>query len=358
MQFFRTLLISLFLIGAISVHAQSEFDAIDRAASGSADQMQELIENGIDINLSNEHGYSLLMISALHDNYPVFEYLLKQGADANWTSSKGMSVNLAVAYFSTGNFDAACRLLNESGHNINKAGAFNMSLLHYLVFSCDYEKIKTLMEYKPDLRLQDTANFFRPIDMLQLSIYEYSDISEIHDEQIAEVQKIRELLIQHGSPDISFAPLTIANFGNFLFVHFRAIISVIPGIDLGRLNQGKYFTIYNNGMQDIARIDIQSVEEMYTDQGLDVEVKVYHADFEAVIEECIQSESGYFLIANTANSPLSGQNWVNINSVEYDDHFLDALTTNRWLEPIDYRFSDIAQLITIRLNSHDQSSAQ
>jgi len=264
-------------------------------------------------------------------------------------TNNGCNCQILLGYFSLENFKKACLLLGRYKIDLDQPSEKNMSLLHYLVYSCSYEKVEYFLQFNPDLLRKDTVSDALPIDMLQYCNYEYTDISEISDVKEQSIDKIRKLLMDNGSPDITRAPLTIAGFGNFFFVNFKAINALRPDIDIGELNQSRYYKFIKKGKQKTARIDLEKLYEMYRDAGIEVEINVYKDKFLDVMKQCEESSDVYFLIANMGNCPLISQNWVNLSGIEEDKYFLIKNDSDSRFKLFDYRLQDINVLITIRI---------
>lgn len=68
------------------------------ARSGDADQLMAYVEAGVDANLSNQHGDSLVMLAAYHGHAATVRGLLQRGADPNRANDRGQTP-LAGAVF-------------------------------------------------------------------------------------------------------------------------------------------------------------------------------------------------------------------------------------------------------------------
>ena len=307
------IIITVLFLSFASSYALDNKSIFDIAANGTSAEISKSMETGTNINTLDAKGYTPLMYAILHDNYEVFQYLVKHGSEMNTVSANGCNIPILLGYFSFDNFKKACSLLNEQGINIDQPSNNNMSLLHYLVFACDYEKVEYLLQFKPDLYRKESVSQSLPIDMLQYSSYQYTNIISLSEDKKEKCKKIQELLIEKGSPDITFLPLTIGRFGNFLFVNFKIINQIMPDISVDQINLSKYYTFYRNENQDTARLDLEKIYEMYEDIGLKIEISVYKEKFQEIINQCAESPDPYFLIANMGNCPLISQNWVNIS---------------------------------------------
>jgi len=343
------ILLFVLVISLFNTYAQDNKGIFDIAANGTVSEMSICLESGTDINSQNTKGYTALMFATLYNNYEVFQYLVNKGARLDLTTINGCNIQILLGYFSVDNFQKACSLLRNKKVDLDQPSKINMSLLHFLVFSCDYDKVKCLIQYKPDLFRKETISDSLPIDMLQYSNYEYTDIFTLSESKKENLTNIQKLLIENGSPDIKLAPLTIGRFGNFLFANFKIINQLMPKVSLDQINLSKYYTFYLNGKQNTARIDFDKLSEMYKNVGLKTEILIYKDNFQEVIKQCGESPDPYFLIANVGNCPLISQNWINISGLENNSYFLIKNDSDIRFELFDYQLRDINQLITIRI---------
>jgi len=339
----------LILICLLNTYALDNRNIFDIAENGTISEMNRCLENGANINSLNAKGYSPIMFAALHDNYEVFQYLVNKDAKLDIITTNGCNLQILLGYFSLGNFQKACSLLNSKQFNLDTPSKINMSLLHFLVFACDYDKVKYLLQYKPDLFRKETISDSLPIDMLQYSNYEYTNIFKLSEKKKDNLVKIEKLLIENGSPDINYAPLTIGKFGNFLFVNFKIINQLLPNVSLDQINLSKYYSFYKNGNQSTARLDIEKLSDMYKNIGLKAEILIYNENIQKVLKQCEESPDPYFLIANVGNSPLISQNWINISGLENNSEYLLKNDSDIRFELFDYQLNDINMLITIRI---------
>ena len=58
--------------------------------------VQYLVEKGADMELSNRHGHTPLMIASFREKTDVVKYLLDMGADPSKASRKGWSLSLSL----------------------------------------------------------------------------------------------------------------------------------------------------------------------------------------------------------------------------------------------------------------------
>ena len=77
---------------------------------GDEPALRTALENGLDPNLSNENGWTLLMLAAVEGSVPVGKLLLEHGADATKQNAKGAT---ALAIANNRGFDLFVALLQQ-----------------------------------------------------------------------------------------------------------------------------------------------------------------------------------------------------------------------------------------------------
>ncbi|MEV8611685.1 ankyrin repeat domain-containing protein [Amycolatopsis sp. NPDC051373] len=63
----------------------------DLARAGNTKELAEFIEHGLDVNVLDEAGNSLLMLAAYHGRGETVEYLLRHGADPDICNARNQS---------------------------------------------------------------------------------------------------------------------------------------------------------------------------------------------------------------------------------------------------------------------------
>lgn len=333
---------------ATSVYCQETISLFQVAKTGTADQMKALLEGGADKDQVDRHGYSPVMLAAAANNYPVFEYLVKSDARLDLVTSKGCPLQILMGCLSLENFDKACALLSSRNFDLDKPTEENFSLLHFLVFKVEQGKIECLLRYKPNLARKETIGMSIPIDMLQYATYPFTDTAGSNAEAIKNAPTVRKLLMDAGSNDITYAPLTIGNFGNFLVANFMVISTLKPSTNLDDINRPEYFAFYDDGDREVAPINIESLYKMYKDLGIEIKINTYESNFSEVIKSCEDSPASFFLLANLGNHPLISQAWVAFSGIN-EDGWLKIANPDIRSEIFDYRSQDIAELMTIEI---------
>ncbi|MFD5553366.1 ankyrin repeat domain-containing protein [Streptomyces sp. NPDC127068] len=82
------------------------------ARTGDADRLAAYVDAGVPVNLTNDHGHTLVMLAAYHGHADVVRALLERGADPNRPNDRGQTP-LAGAVFK--GEDEVVRVLFEGG---------------------------------------------------------------------------------------------------------------------------------------------------------------------------------------------------------------------------------------------------
>jgi ankyrin repeat protein len=116
MKITRTAAAAVFLLGAVAaVHAQA-IDLVQLAGSGTAQQVQDAVKNGADVNASDKDGKTPLMASTFNTDAGVVTLLLKAGANVNARQQDG---GTALMYAAVSNLPAMISALVNAGARVN-----------------------------------------------------------------------------------------------------------------------------------------------------------------------------------------------------------------------------------------------
>lgn len=96
-----------------------------------AEDLKELVEDGVDINSSNAEHESFLMVATLNQDIYAMEYLIEAGADLDIKDSQGRTA-LMMATSSSDNL-YPFYLLVKAGADLNKLDHLNQTVLDYLI---------------------------------------------------------------------------------------------------------------------------------------------------------------------------------------------------------------------------------
>ena len=134
---------------------------IDAAMDGNLTQVQQLIDDGVDINTIAACNRTALSLAIQGGHIPVIQALLDAGADPNLPdeTDDGLAagsplMQAASTFFATNRGDMV-RLLIQRGANLNQQDAEGQTaLMHALEYS-DIDVIETLIKAGADIDLQD-----------------------------------------------------------------------------------------------------------------------------------------------------------------------------------------------------------
>ena len=87
----------------------------DFARQGKTAELQQYVQSGIPVNLTNNKGDTLLMLATYHGHLETTNMLLESGADPNVLNERGQSP-IAGAVFK--GFDEVVKVLNEKGADV------------------------------------------------------------------------------------------------------------------------------------------------------------------------------------------------------------------------------------------------
>ncbi len=164
------------------IHKYVDQKLIEAAQEGDAEKVQELLNNGINLNLQNKYGDTVLMLASYHSTIDMVRLLLENRADVNLQNKQGMTVLIWAS--EDGNLDIVCILCG------------------------------ILLENKADVNLQsvnygetalDEASLNGHLDVVKL-------LKNIHKTQIREGFKLTQ------NEDFMYIPIDLINYiGEFTY---------------------------------------------------------------------------------------------------------------------------------------------
>lgn len=134
-------------------------DLLQAAGTGNTDRVKQIIHDGMDINATNEIGYSALMSATRSYQVETVSWLISRGADVNAITSDGRSV-LHTAIGETPSSPArqgeCVNLLLQAGAAINVVTPNGHSpLMQAAWFGCP-DAVKVLLAHGADKKLVDS----------------------------------------------------------------------------------------------------------------------------------------------------------------------------------------------------------
>jgi uncharacterized protein len=104
------------LLGSVAVVQAQAIDLVQLAGSGTAQQVQDAIKNGADLNAADSNGKTALMAATFNPDSAVLTALLKAGASVNAKEHDG---GTALMYAAVSNPPAVITTLLKAGANVN-----------------------------------------------------------------------------------------------------------------------------------------------------------------------------------------------------------------------------------------------
>lgn len=113
----KTLLIAIALSTGVAM--AEECSLCDYAITGNLPEVKKLLDEGVDVNATNQYGQTPLMMAAWHVHKPVLDALLEAGADVNTTAGYATGYGWTALMFAarSGNTDIVSTVL-EAGADI------------------------------------------------------------------------------------------------------------------------------------------------------------------------------------------------------------------------------------------------
>jgi ankyrin repeat protein len=174
------------------------FDIYLMISGGNLEGVRELINNGIDINVSNDHGYTPLHSAVNQEKLEIIKLLIENGADIN-KSSNFYQTPLYTAVHKE-NLEIV-KLLIDNGADINQYNNGGWTPLNIAANDGYFEIAKLLLENKADIN-KNNSNGWTPLnsaygaDINKENHYERSPLdSSIYNN----FTDITILLLMHGA---------------------------------------------------------------------------------------------------------------------------------------------------------------
>jgi len=92
------LILIMLILGTTSTQALSiEGDLLNAIEKGDAEEVEELIENGADVNARTVNGIPALIFAAMKGHAEIVKILIENGADVNGKTTYGMTALMYAA---------------------------------------------------------------------------------------------------------------------------------------------------------------------------------------------------------------------------------------------------------------------
>ena len=244
------------------------------------------------------------------------------------------------------------------GVNVNQPSKNDVTLLHLAVRSGDLSLIDDVLAYSTDLpgtiNLKATNNEFNtPVNMVDHINYGYTNFSAPASFPPGIEKAIISRLVSHGSDVYRPLPLTVTYLGNFFFsgVTIARELKLMKNIFAQpSKTSAPYGYTEKNSWRDDYYMTLKDLERYLKDNGSPVKLKRYTDNFDAAFRYGSNSKTRCFLLANMGNHPLVTQYWVILNEhtlEEMENGLIDANGTEQLMESLQYRFSDISEIILV-----------
>ncbi|CAM4022867.1 ankyrin repeat domain-containing protein [Rahnella bruchi] len=142
-----------FLLFIHSAMAKLTPGVIDAARYGEVNILKKAVASGFDINQTDDHGYTLLILATYHGQYDTAKYLLSQGADPSLLDNHGRSALMGAAY--KGDINAAKVILSDPRTNINQQNEVGQTAAMYAALFGHKAFLTYMLKQGADLSLSD-----------------------------------------------------------------------------------------------------------------------------------------------------------------------------------------------------------
>lgn len=132
--------------------SQNEF--IEAAGSGDTAKVKGFIENGANLDMIDDYGYSPLMIAVSYGHLECARMLLEAGADPNLANSVG---DTPLYYAAQNGYTKIADMLIRFGADINAFRSFQQSPLGAAVANGQFSAVKLLIESGADVSITDST---------------------------------------------------------------------------------------------------------------------------------------------------------------------------------------------------------
>lgn len=291
---------------------------------------------------------------AINDNYSDFEEYVKNGGDLTVTTRNGMNVPISLAYFSETNFKKACSLLKAKKCDLDMPNENNFSLFHYLCYSCDYNRVKTLLSYKPDVNRKSKTLELTPIQMTQYAEYMFYENQKYYTTEALYGYDIRKKILKNKWYEFKRSEITYGYYGNLILSLFNAVTLYNPGASPKQLLSFDLTENISFGNQTVTKAKLQNFLNTFL-PGSEFSEHNEYDDIKETLINCNASESDYIILIQTANSPIAKFQWGTINGFKDeiidDDSLIVFGTPDHEFGLVEYRVKDISYMIAIKVNN-------
>lgn len=137
-------------------YAELQIMALDFARMGDTMELQKMIDAGIPVNLADEKGQSLLMLSSYNGNFGTSKMLLKSGSEVDQKNDRGQTPLGGVSFKG---YPELAKLLIEYGADPNASNGGGMTPIHYASMFGRTEVMKVLEKYGASVKGGDESRW-------------------------------------------------------------------------------------------------------------------------------------------------------------------------------------------------------
>lgn len=119
---------------------------------GDIEQIQRLIEEGLNVNLADENGCTLVHLAAFNNKKEIVEFLFEKGANINAVDKEQRT---PLHYAVSEGHEEIVKFLLEKGANINVVDQQGGTLLHFATWNNKKGLVKFLLKKGADINAED-----------------------------------------------------------------------------------------------------------------------------------------------------------------------------------------------------------
>jgi ankyrin repeat protein len=136
-----------------SSETQPQIPIHDAALSGNLEAVKAHIENGADLEATNQQGHTPIMLASFNGHTEIVQLLIENGANVNVTDQKKLT---PLHFAASGAFPEAVELLLENGAEINATDDIeHFTPLMYAASEGNAEVVKILLKHGADISMVD-----------------------------------------------------------------------------------------------------------------------------------------------------------------------------------------------------------
>ena len=89
MRNFFVLVVAIFSLNIATAFANTNYEWFDAVRSGNLENVESLINSGVDVNAVDYNGWTALLLASCYGNALIAQLLIENGADVNVAASNG-----------------------------------------------------------------------------------------------------------------------------------------------------------------------------------------------------------------------------------------------------------------------------